>query len=113
MGFSIVYQTLLAWMVATAYYQAATFQAAPVRSIVHGCLWWQRWRWRLRTLTYGRKEADSMHVSEQGASKRQARFLLDLKDGETGVIRANGDPQVDRDGALFRLARRDVPQPQS
>jgi len=32
-----------------------------------------------------------MHVSEQGASKRQARFLLDLKDGEQGVIRANSD----------------------
>ena len=32
MGFSIVYQTLLAWMVATAYYQVATFLAAPVRA---------------------------------------------------------------------------------
>jgi len=32
MGFSIVYQTLLAWMVATAYYQAATCLAAPVRA---------------------------------------------------------------------------------
>ena len=33
MSFSIVYQTLLAWMVATAYYQAATFLEAPVRSL--------------------------------------------------------------------------------
>jgi ferrous iron transport protein B len=32
MGFSIVYQTLLAWMVSTAFYQAATFQAAPARA---------------------------------------------------------------------------------
>ena len=32
MGFSIVYQTVLAWMVATAYYQAATFGSAPVRA---------------------------------------------------------------------------------
>jgi len=32
MGFAIVYQTLLAWMVATAYYQVATFSAAPVRA---------------------------------------------------------------------------------
>lgn len=33
MGFSIVYQTLLAWMVATAFYQAATFLAAPARAV--------------------------------------------------------------------------------
>jgi len=32
MGFSIVYQTVLAWMVSTAFYQAATFSAAPLRS---------------------------------------------------------------------------------
>ena len=32
MGFSIVYQTMLAWMVATAYYQAANFLAEPVRA---------------------------------------------------------------------------------
>ena len=32
MGFSIVYQTLLAWMVATAFYQAATFTEAPARA---------------------------------------------------------------------------------
>ncbi len=34
MGFSILYQTVLAWLVATAFYQAATFQAAPLRA---GC----------------------------------------------------------------------------
>ena len=33
MGFSIMYQTLLAWMVSTAFYQAATFAAAPVRAV--------------------------------------------------------------------------------
>ena len=32
MGFSIVYQTLLAWMVATAYYQLATCVSAPARA---------------------------------------------------------------------------------
>jgi ferrous iron transport protein B len=32
MAFSVGYQTLLAWLVATAFYQAATFQAAPLRS---------------------------------------------------------------------------------
>ncbi len=32
-----------------------------------------------------------MNVSEQGAPNRHARFLLDLKDGEMGIIRANGD----------------------
>ncbi len=32
MGFSLLYQTLLAWMVATAYYQTATFWAAPLRA---------------------------------------------------------------------------------
>ena len=32
MGFSIAYQTLLAWMVATAYYQLATFAVAPARA---------------------------------------------------------------------------------
>jgi ferrous iron transport protein B len=32
MGFSIAYQTLLAWMVATAYYQSATFIDAPARA---------------------------------------------------------------------------------
>lgn len=32
MGFAVVYQTLLAWMVATAFYQAATFFEAPLRS---------------------------------------------------------------------------------
>jgi ferrous iron transport protein B len=34
MGFSIMYQSALAWLVATAFYQAATFQAAPLRSAV-------------------------------------------------------------------------------
>ncbi len=34
MGFSVVYQTLLAWMAATAYYQAATFLDAPLRAAV-------------------------------------------------------------------------------
>lgn len=34
MGFSILYQTLLAWMVATAYYQVATFSAAPLRAVL-------------------------------------------------------------------------------
>jgi ferrous iron transport protein B len=34
MGFSVVYQTVLAWMVATAYYQAATCLAAPARAAV-------------------------------------------------------------------------------
>ena len=34
MGFAVVYQTVLAWMVATAYYQAATFSAAPARAAV-------------------------------------------------------------------------------
>ncbi len=33
MGFAIVYQTLLAWMVATAFYQAATLWSAPMRSV--------------------------------------------------------------------------------
>jgi ferrous iron transport protein B len=32
MVFSVVYQTLLAWMAATAYYQAATFSEAPARA---------------------------------------------------------------------------------
>jgi len=32
MGFAVLYQTLLAWMVATAYYQAATFWTAPARA---------------------------------------------------------------------------------
>jgi ferrous iron transport protein B len=32
MGFAVLYQTLLAWMVATAYYQIATFAEAPLRS---------------------------------------------------------------------------------
>ena len=31
-GFSVVYQTLLAWLVATAFYQAATFAASPARA---------------------------------------------------------------------------------
>ena len=31
-GFSVVYQTVLAWMVATCFYQAATFLASPVRA---------------------------------------------------------------------------------
>lgn len=34
MSFSVVYQTVLAWMVATAYYQAATCLAAPARAAV-------------------------------------------------------------------------------
>ena len=33
MGFAITYQTLLAWMVATAYYQLATFASAPMRAL--------------------------------------------------------------------------------
>jgi ferrous iron transport protein B len=33
MAFSIVYQTLLAWLVATAYYQVATFCVAPLRAV--------------------------------------------------------------------------------
>jgi ferrous iron transport protein B len=32
MGFSVAYQTVLAWLVATAFYQAATFAAAPMRA---------------------------------------------------------------------------------
>ena len=32
MAFSVLYQTLLAWLVATAFYQAATFQADPARA---------------------------------------------------------------------------------
>jgi ferrous iron transport protein B len=32
MGFSVVYQTGLAWLVATAFYQAATFSEAPLRA---------------------------------------------------------------------------------
>lgn len=32
MGFALVYQTVLAWMVSTAFYQAATFTAAPFRA---------------------------------------------------------------------------------
>jgi len=32
LAFSLGYQTLLAWMVATAYYQAVTFSAAPLRA---------------------------------------------------------------------------------
>jgi ferrous iron transport protein B len=32
MGFAVVYQTLLAWMVSTAFYQAATFCEAPLTS---------------------------------------------------------------------------------
>jgi len=34
MCFSIVYQTVLAWMVATAYYQIATFGIDPVRTVL-------------------------------------------------------------------------------
>lgn len=34
MGFAVLYQTMLAWMVATAYYQSATFFSAPARAAV-------------------------------------------------------------------------------
>jgi ferrous iron transport protein B len=34
MGFSVAYQTVLAWMVATAFYQAATCLDAPARAAV-------------------------------------------------------------------------------
>jgi hypothetical protein len=34
MLFAVAYQTLLAWMVATVYYQFATFAEAPLRAML-------------------------------------------------------------------------------
>jgi len=45
-----------------------------------------------------------MKASELDLPKPQARFLLDLKDGETGIIRANGDRKSAEMG-LFPGAR--------
>ena len=45
-----------------------------------------------------------MHVSEKSESKQTARSLFDLTDGETGIIRANGDRKSTEMG-LFPGAR--------
>ena len=45
-----------------------------------------------------------MNVSEQGVPKPQSRFLMDLRDGEEGIIRVNGDRKSTEMG-LFPGAR--------
>ena len=45
-----------------------------------------------------------MSTNEQGGPRPQVRCLVDLKDGEAGIIRANGDRKSAEMG-LFRGAR--------